>query len=43
MQSDYSSKMKEALRITEYADREAKSILSEIDMQIERPRAFCLR
>eukprot|EP00866_Antonospora_locustae_P001534 jgi/Antlo1/1534/1805 len=36
MQSDYSSKMKEALRITEYADREAKSILSEIDMQNEK-------
>lgn len=36
MQNTYSSEMKEALRITEYADREAKSILSEIDMQNEK-------
>lgn len=36
MQGSYSNGMKEALRITEYADREAKSILSEIDMQNEK-------
>lgn len=36
MQSNYSNEMKEALRITEYADREAKNILSAIDMQNEK-------